>query len=108
MLAIDSTIKLAGGGLLPRLGYGVYQARDVACENGVAEALKIGYKHSESFGSHPTTGIADLCYQSTLLRHTRMRIELQLQYPPRLWTESLCFSLQSICPLTRSTLRAMS
>lgn len=47
-LALDSTVKLRGGGLLPRLGLGVYQSRGNECENAVKEALVCGYKHGES------------------------------------------------------------
>ncbi|WVQ94725.1 hypothetical protein IAU59_001805 [Kwoniella sp. CBS 9459] len=47
-LALDSTIKLASGHSIPRLGYGVYQARSTECENGVKDALKAGYRHTDS------------------------------------------------------------
>ncbi|OCF39841.1 aldo-keto reductase [Kwoniella heveanensis CBS 569] len=47
-LALDSSIKLASGHSIPRLGYGVYQARSTECENGVKDALKSGYRHIDS------------------------------------------------------------
>jgi len=47
-LTLDSTIKLASGNLIPRLGYGVYQARGSECEDGVREAIKVGYRHVDS------------------------------------------------------------
>lgn len=33
---------------MPRLGYGVYQARGEECSNGVEEALRVGYRHIDS------------------------------------------------------------
>jgi len=47
-LTLDSTIKLASGNLIPRLGYGVYQARGSECEDGVKEAIRVGYRHIDS------------------------------------------------------------
>lgn len=47
-LAIDSTVKLRNGGLLPRLGLGVYQSRGAECENAVKEAIACGYRHGKS------------------------------------------------------------
>ncbi|WVR03904.1 hypothetical protein IAU60_000903 [Kwoniella sp. DSM 27419] len=47
-LSLESTIKLASGHSIPRLGYGVYQARSTECENGVKDAIKAGYRHVDS------------------------------------------------------------
>lgn len=47
-ITLDSTIPLRSGARIPQLGYGVYQARGEECEKGVAEALKLGYKHVDS------------------------------------------------------------
>ncbi|WVQ78737.1 hypothetical protein IAT38_000824 [Cryptococcus sp. DSM 104549] len=47
-LSLESTAKLASGHLIPRLGYGVYQARGGECEAAVREALTVGYRHIDS------------------------------------------------------------
>lgn len=44
-LSLDSTIKLASGNLIPRLGFGVYQARSKECEDAVKKAIEVGYRH---------------------------------------------------------------
>ncbi len=57
-LTINSTIKLPSGNQIPRLGYGVYQARGRECTDGVTEALRAGYRHGKylfhPFASVPT------------------------------------------------------
>lgn len=45
-LAIDSTFKLPSGKLMPKLGFGVYQARGSDCQSAVEAAIKSGYRHS--------------------------------------------------------------
>ena len=52
-LSIDSTIRLASGRAIPRLGYGVYKATGKECEDGVVEALRVGYRHGKSTVSAP-------------------------------------------------------
>lgn len=47
-LSLDSTIKLASGNLIPRLGFGVYQARSKECEDAVKKAIDTGYRHGLS------------------------------------------------------------
>ncbi|WRT65587.1 uncharacterized protein IL334_002532 [Kwoniella shivajii] len=47
-LTIDSTVTLSSGRSIPRLGYGVYQARSQECEDGVKEAFKVGYRLVDS------------------------------------------------------------
>jgi diketogulonate reductase-like aldo/keto reductase len=44
-LRLDSTLKLNDGGLIPRLGLGVYLNKGPSCVNGVKHALKAGYRH---------------------------------------------------------------
>ncbi|ODN76773.1 hypothetical protein, variant [Cryptococcus amylolentus CBS 6039] len=47
-LSLDSTIKLPSGNLIPRLGFGVYQARSKECEQAVMKAAEAGYRHVDS------------------------------------------------------------
>ncbi|KAK4684889.1 hypothetical protein P7C73_g5275, partial [Tremellales sp. Uapishka_1] len=47
-LTINTTLKLSSGNAIPALGFGVYQARGVECENAVKEAIKAGYRHIDS------------------------------------------------------------
>ena len=47
-LSIDSAFKLASGNTMARLGFGVYKAKGSECESAVIEAIKAGYRHSES------------------------------------------------------------
>ncbi|KAK1923353.1 putative aldo-keto reductase [Papiliotrema laurentii] len=47
-LSLGSTIKLSSGHTIPRLGYGVYQARGQECQDGVETALRAGYRHVDS------------------------------------------------------------
>ncbi|ODN97386.1 aldo-keto reductase [Cryptococcus wingfieldii CBS 7118] len=47
-LSLDSTIKLPSGNLIPRLGFGVYQARSKECEQAVLKAAEAGYRHVDS------------------------------------------------------------
>ncbi|KAK8861490.1 hypothetical protein IAR55_002311 [Kwoniella newhampshirensis] len=47
-LTLQSTIKLPSGALMPRLGFGVYQASGTECENAVKEAFRAGYRHVDS------------------------------------------------------------
>jgi diketogulonate reductase-like aldo/keto reductase len=46
--AIKSTIKLATGRLIPRIGYGTYQLKGDDCVGGVKAALKHGYRHIDT------------------------------------------------------------
>lgn len=52
-LAIDSSLRLPSGAYIPQLGYGVYQARGEECVQGVASALRSGYRHSSSLHHTP-------------------------------------------------------
>ncbi|WVQ74530.1 hypothetical protein IAR50_004131 [Cryptococcus sp. DSM 104548] len=47
-LSLDSTLKLPSGNLIPRLGFGVYQARSKECEQAVKTAIEAGYRHVDS------------------------------------------------------------
>lgn len=121
-LTIDSTIKLAGGGLLPRLGYGVYQARGEECTSGVKEAIKIGYRHSES-PPHSQTG-PQTNTQSIVLRRIAMKtvrhrslisrwyvtVVSDEQWSEKEWNKPLlrppdlaCSSLRNTCRLIKCT-----
>jgi diketogulonate reductase-like aldo/keto reductase len=47
-LTLESAIKLPSGASMPRLGFGVYQARGTECGEAVKTAIKAGYRHSRS------------------------------------------------------------
>jgi len=61
-LAIDSRIRLADGVLIPRLGFGVYQAKPgPETRNAVLEALRVGYRHLDTarvYGNERDVGAA--------------------------------------------------
>jgi hypothetical protein len=49
MLDLKSTVKLPSGHTMPLLGYGSYASSG----EGVAEALKLGYRHSRLISPYP-------------------------------------------------------
>lgn len=44
-LTLQSTVKLSTGALMPVLGFGVYKSERSVCEQSIASAIKVGYRH---------------------------------------------------------------